>query len=38
MVLEADVQTVVKAVKHEEHDWSWYGGLIDDLKHVIYNQ
>lgn len=35
LILEGDSLIVVKVVKHEKHDWSWYKGLIGDIKYIF---
>lgn len=35
MKLEGDVQIVINAMQHDEHDWLWYRGLVEDIKSVL---
>lgn len=35
VILKGDAQVVVNAIKQEEQGWSWYRGMIVDLKFII---
>lgn len=38
VVLEGDAQVIINVMQQEEHDWSWYEGLIEDIKYVMWLQ